>query len=404
MRYLILCLILAGLFSSRLKAQSFVFTELRKFKALDAMYEDKRGNLWFYQREKVHYSLQERPSGLVKVDGDEITPYKNLQGVDLSNFSFQAPLEDKDGNFFLFAPGSNLVLFSDGTGMWLLSSGHSGIFLNLVQDKDGNISSRSSDFFSGFPKVFKIDSKRLDLTTETQLASLGFFKNVGTSKNGDLYLLGYTPLPRSKGLYKYNSEEGLQALLKNKYTGDVLIDSDGGIWVGGVEGKLTYINDTGIRTFKMKGNYYNWDAGTGIYWLGIIPGVILSLAVPDYTAPTYLAESSDRIWLVSRDHGLGYVKDDKLHKIANNSNGIKKPNKSNGIFVDSQDNVWVSKSKKGLSMFDGRKWKNYTKLDGLPKKCLAVSEDSQGNIWVMGKNGISKMPATHPVLSKGKSR
>ncbi|MEL6846535.1 MAG: regulator, partial [Bacteroidota bacterium] len=57
---------------------------------------------------------------------------------------------------------------------------------------------------------------------------------------------------------------------------------------------------------------------------------------------------------------------------------------------DREGRVWVPKQKKGLSMYDGRRWYNYTRKDGLPQKCYNVSQDREGNIWVMGKKGISR--------------
>jgi ligand-binding sensor domain-containing protein len=59
------------------------------------------------------------------------------------------------------------------------------------------------------------------------------------------------------------------------------------------------------------------------------------------------------------------------------------------IFEDSKGNFWIA-TDKGLSFYDGKKFKNYTTADGMvSNNIFAVSEDRDGDIWVGSANGLN---------------
>lgn len=60
-------------------------------------------------------------------------------------------------------------------------------------------------------------------------------------------------------------------------------------------------------------------------------------------------------------------------------------------FQDSRDFIWLA-TNCGLSMFDGRTFKNYSAKDGLTGSWVVdMAEDNQGNMWVATSEGLFKM-------------
>jgi ligand-binding sensor domain-containing protein len=56
--------------------------------------------------------------------------------------------------------------------------------------------------------------------------------------------------------------------------------------------------------------------------------------------------------------------------------------------------VWAGTWGGGLARFDGRKWTNYTTVEGLPgNHVFMLHRDAQGVLWVGTNNGLAKMTA-----------
>ncbi len=64
---------------------------------------------------------------------------------------------------------------------------------------------------------------------------------------------------------------------------------------------------------------------------------------------------------------------------------------ANALVIDQLNRVWVGTEEGGVSVWDGKIWKNYTVHDGLPSnKVYGLTIDKQDNIWVATWEGVSK--------------
>jgi ligand-binding sensor domain-containing protein len=60
------------------------------------------------------------------------------------------------------------------------------------------------------------------------------------------------------------------------------------------------------------------------------------------------------------------------------------------ITIDSAWNIWAGTSR-GVTMYDGVKWTNYTVDDGLPgNKVMLVAADPDGVVWVTTTAGVAR--------------
>ncbi|HZR46421.1 MAG TPA: two-component regulator propeller domain-containing protein [Candidatus Manganitrophaceae bacterium] len=59
--------------------------------------------------------------------------------------------------------------------------------------------------------------------------------------------------------------------------------------------------------------------------------------------------------------------------------------------IDAQNHLWIGTLGGGLSTFDGKAWKSYTKQDGLAGNMVhAIKIDSKGLIWIGTDGGVSR--------------
>jgi ligand-binding sensor domain-containing protein len=112
--------------------------------------------------------------------------------------------------------------------------------------------------------------------------------------------------------------------------------------------------------------------------------------------------NEDKIWSIAVDNDgnkwigtgeSGLVKfDDEKWITLNKKNSLIKGNYISPIFVDSNNNIWVSYSRPyGLVKFDGQNWKNYTIKDLKLSKMsiIDITEDENGILYFGGQNGLT---------------
>ena len=58
------------------------------------------------------------------------------------------------------------------------------------------------------------------------------------------------------------------------------------------------------------------------------------------------------------------------------------------LFDNSKNRIWYG-CHTGLSIYDGQKYKNFDKEDGLPSKSVSkIFEDSKGQIWALSNTPV----------------
>src|SRR6266498_4907588 len=67
----------------------------------------------------------------------------------------------------------------------------------------------------------------------------------------------------------------------------------------------------------------------------------------------------------------------------------------NDIAIDHQGRVWVALEKAGVALYDGNKWKRFTRSDGLPSEdVFRITIDSNDVAWVGTWGGVAKFDGT----------
>lgn len=203
-----------------------------------------------------------------------------------------------------------------------------------------------------------------------------------------------------------------EGILPDKNVQSVFCDSDGAIWTGMFNGRISVL-DSGMRpkftatpnevhAFCERGDTM-WVASgiSGLYALDRHTGRRLAFyRSPDYFPDNYLKslwiDKSGRIWVGTFRSGL-FVFDHDMNRIASFSTANGFPSNSiNHIIQDSRGSIWVATGD-GLVHFieSGDRLlydRVYNEKDHLDSEIvMAVLEDSDGEIWFSTTSSIAQL-------------
>jgi ligand-binding sensor domain-containing protein len=112
---------------------------------------------------------------------------------------------------------------------------------------------------------------------------------------------------------------------------------------------------------------------------------------------TALCATDDALWIGTEDNGLWRLdlkadpaKPDAWKQFI----GKDGPNTEHvyGIAVDAAGRVWVGTVNQGVSVYNGREWRNYGVLDGCSgERVFAIAADpdpKRGNVWIGTDHGL----------------
>lgn len=161
-------------------------------------------------------------------------------------------------------------------------------------------------------------------------------------------------------------------------------NTNGGLpndWVYGLEegknGEMWFATEKGLARLK-NGKWQNWQHEDGL-------GVPYEVVKDDIKFSRDPGNASRHHAKQKEEQGLSRV------NVAYNPNYIV------SLEVGNDGKVWAGTWGGGLAVFDGRKWVNYSSLDGLPSNhVFSLYKDPDGSIWAGTSHGLAK------VLSGGK--
>lgn len=329
--FLIIVFSLQLVFAEQLAIKNFSITEGLARNQIFAIYPDSRGFVWIGTAD-----------GLSRFDGYGFTNYNTRHGLPNSLISGFAEAEN---GLYWVATHSGLCLIDfnqslDENGKLHLQTIKFGNTLNLTvfsihQDKQKNLWAGTRD---GLFKVYKENNEYLS-------------KRI---------ILNENQLPRREGI------------------GNFITDNRQNLWVNTADG-LFRIDPAGKTTrYQLSSNQYFDRLGN------------ISL------------DGKDRLWIGGLNNLYVLMPpngDEKLARIQQNEVSITLPEKAgeftvfdetNGltdnhileIFASSDNQIWLA-SRKGISVFDGEKFRKYSTQNGLiSDEILCFAEDSTGNIWI----------------------
>ncbi len=226
--------------------------------------------------------------------------------------------------------------------------------------------------------------------------------------------------------------------LANEYVFAIANDQQGNTWFGTNGGGASRYRNGEWRTFfPMHGLADYWvyafgEQSSGALWIGTWYGV--SRFDRDGKFTNYVKElvnewvygigidSKDRVWFGTEGgmsmydgtqwqawthaDGLGAPNKDNRPLSVNTGLGTRarhdpsvftsgettyNPNYVFTVHVRADDTIWAGTWGGGVSVFDGRQWRNYTTADGLAGNIVfSIAEDDSGTLWFGTDSGLSR--------------
>ncbi|NOY63204.1 MAG: regulator [Gammaproteobacteria bacterium] len=195
-----------------------------------------------------------------------------------------------------------------------------------------------------------------------------FVYDVKKVSNGDIWIATWSGVNRIKGGVLEDPDSWQSFTVEN---------TDGGLpnpWVYGLEeglnGDIWFATEDGLARYR-DGSWVNWKHDDG---LGA-PYDVVKETIQFTNDP---AQASSHHARQKAEQGLSDV------KVAYNPNYII------SLAVDSQGVVWCGTWGGGLARFDGKSWRNYTTVDGLPANHIFMLHRApNGRIWIGTSNGLA---------------
>lgn len=202
-----------------------------------------------------------------------------------------------------------------------------------------------------------------------------FVYDVQKVSNGDIWIATWSGANRVIGGELDNPEKWITYNIENTNGG---LPND---WVYGLEegknGEMWFATEMGLARFQNE-KWENWQHEDGL-------GVAYEQVKNDIKFSRDPGSASRHHARQKEEQGLSRV------------NAAYNPNYIVSLTVDNQGMVWAGTWGGGLARFDGKNWKNYSSLDGLPSNHIfMLYNDPQGSVWAGTSHGLVK------IISDGK--
>lgn len=315
-------------------------------------------------------------AGIVIYNGKTFKPF--VRNDSIGNFQVWAIEQDRLGNTWI-ATMLNGVFYFDGKNMTHFTMA------------EGLNDMRTRDILINGDKVWVATNKGVNVYDLSK-------RYMGKQKFEKLVLNGKAFIDVSYRFYK---------------------DASGYIWIGGGKGvsKITYNKErlitpanglcnrmiTGIIQDK-EGNMWFGAFGGGVskYRNDLFININEDQGLANNTVMSFFKDSKDNMWIgtwgggVSRLDYKAWLERDTI--IIQNYTQQKDGLAFNNVWTiceDKKGNIWFGTSAGGISVFDGKKFKNMNLKDGLSGlRIQTVLCDRKGNIWVATENGLDKYDGT----------
>ena len=369
-----------------------------KVKANNAVCEDSKGNLWFYNNDNFNQS------NLAIFNGSGIKTYKKYNGA---RVKFISSIVEHKGKVML---GTQVGLMAVDNNSWKIYAQKDGlqnvVVNHLAPSSDGKLLVFSQMLFNR--AISSFDNGSFDKFNTNGYNN----KNVYTStydNDGNLWV-GTT----GGYLLKYDGKTwtdfGNKANIKNVRT--IAFDSNGAMWITGLEGSFGKYENGKFTEFKHGSGYFNPVPSAAVSMgglliqtnivaafgmsFGIVPvvlytgvGIAGGYIAPDHSSRVKLVlDDENNAWVLARKRGVIISNGQKYEKLETKLNS---PNtkKVSDILIAKDGKVWMTDVKGMVHCYENNTWKTYKSKDGVPKKPVMIYEDAKGNIWVSGKGAIS---------------
>jgi serine phosphatase RsbU (regulator of sigma subunit)/streptogramin lyase len=217
----------------------------------------------------------------------------------------------------------------------------------------------------------------------------------------------YDPSAKKDAAYKnFSTNEGLPS----NNIRSIVSDNAGNIWIATWGGRVIKYDFASRRfvSISQLSDIVNMFAGSLLVdrknnlWVGTNEGIVrydlTSGAIKTFRTIDGLSDndisclfedSKGQIWIGSNKRGIT-VYDGKKFRRYNRENGLTYNNVSS-IAEDSQKQIWIGTEGGGAFVFNGKTFKNYKVKDGLASDFITlIASDKQNNIWLGTNKGLNK--------------
>lgn len=329
--------------------------------AIYRIHEHSNGELWFGTSD-----------GIMIYDGKKITPFSLNDSI--GHYQVWSIVQDKLGNTWIGTILNGVFCYDGKTIV------HFGV-------KDGLSEPKVRDILINDDKVW--------VTTYRGINVYDLSKNyTGKHKFDTLKVNGKYFLEGTYRLYK---------------------DASGVIWAGTASGvsQITYGKSKSISkvnglsngmvcgiTQDKEGNMWFGSFGGGLnkYRNDLFVNINENHGLANNTVMSFYKDSKDNMWIGTWGGGVSKMDYDAWKKrdtiIFQNFSMQKDGLPFNNIWAiceDKKGNIWFGTSAQGVSVYNGKTFKNYHIKDGLHGSHIqAMLVDKKGNVWIAHENGLDK--------------
>lgn len=310
--------------------------------------QDPKGQVWLATARAVHFYNEGRFHAHADLRG--FTPH-NLQEFHI----------DKNGAFWLGTVGGGLIRHQKGEQQTFTME--EGLADNrvraLAEDGDGSIWVGT---WNGLSRLR--DGVITSLPNSSSKVS-GFVESLFFDREGSLWV-GM----RGRGLARirdaqfssYTPAEGLPS----HFPRCIYPGRDGSVWIGTDGGGLTRLHH---------GKFQSMTSSNGL---------------PSDYVWSIAEDKSGGIWAgLARPSGVAIARKEKVEAVFTQKTGLPVQHGVRAIFVDSKDRVWAGGDSGGLCRYTNGTWERIPEIQSTLIRM--ITEDSTGNIWVGGGEGLARM-------------
>ena len=338
--------------------------------------------------------------GIARFDGIRFTVFDKRNTEQIKDNNIQALFEDRQGNLWFGTEGGGLTKYSGGTfTTFSRQDGLSGDIIDAIyQDNGGalwigtpNGLSRLKDgAFSNYSTKDGLANDSVLAICEDAQGSLWFGTENGLSRLKDGRFSTYT------------TRDGLA----NNLVRSIYRDTGGNLWIGTRDGLNKLVNDRFI-TYSRKQNLANssvlsiCEDRDGNLWIGtdggglsrFKDGIFTTYAKEDGLSDNSVAaiceDREGNLWVGTYGGGLNRLKNGRF--VSYTAQHGLSDNMARAIYEDSEGGLWIG-TRDGLNRLKDGKFTVYTVSQGLANNSvLSIYEDTKGDLWIGTRAGLSRL-------------
>jgi diguanylate cyclase (GGDEF)-like protein len=348
-------------------------------------------------------------------------------------------LEDRDGRLWVATESAGITRLDGRSVIQFTRDGGlpSEVLYELIEDSEGTVWAATAEGLARF------DGQRFRAYGPEDGLPPGQVFSLASSARGELYV------GTEHGVFRREGERfaALDAALPDDNIFRMLLDRDGALWLGTVNGGLyRYQNGSVDQLSSLRGLPNNrvsalFQDREGSLWIGTNGGLLrlrdapfttftTAHGLPDDYVRSVIVDAQGKLW-IGTSRGLGYGEgtrfdaltradglpgDSILSLATTRDGGLWVGTYSNGAvlwkdgvrrvirgedglvgnqvraIVEARDGtVWFGTTR-GLARLDARGMRNFTVKDGLPRDfIISLHEDRRGRIWAGTANGLAEV-------------